>query len=432
MKKYSFIIALSLLVFFFFSCYEESDVKKDMGEWDSGPITEFAVTPIYGGATITYKIPNEQDILYIMAEYERNGELFTEKSSIHLNEIILEGFHRQDLVKAKIYKVNKDNQKSAPISIEFEPLESVISLAQNSLELIPGFGGIVASWDNPMKADLAISILLEDSLDITKLNLKDVYYSAMEKDFHPFRGYKSVETTFAVFVEDIWGNVSDTIRFTTTPLFEMIIPKPYADFRGFVPYDNITNYDAARTFIRLWDNIVNQSGHGWLTSSGNSGLSMTIDMKQVAKLSRMVIHGYHINAMWGQANASQWEIWGIDKFDNNKIADKPYWLDEESVRMGALVKGGVESSAPIPARTFKDDWTYLGLHTLPKLKDTDAEFQNNVYKNGMEYIMPANAKPVRYVRMFVREVTGLPPSSANYWSAGEITFYGDNNVEQPK
>ena len=431
MKKLSFIMTMVLFVFFFFSCYEELDTKKTMGDWDSGPITEYTVTPINGGATITYKIPNDPDILYVMAEYERNGEFFTDKSSIYKNELVLEGFHKQDLVKAKIYKVNKDNQKSASVSIEFVPLESIVSMAQKSLELMPGFGGIIAYWDNPKKTELGIAVLVEDSIDNSKLVLKDVYYSAMDKDVHSFRGFPAKETTFAVYIEDKWGNISDTIRFTTTPFFETMIPKPYADFRPNVPYDNVTDLDANRVLPKLWDNIVNTASHGWLTKAGNSGLSMTFDMKQVAKLSRIVIHGYHSNAMWGQANVSQWEIWGIAKFDNTKIADKPYWLDEFSVRIGALEKAGVNPATVLPPITFKDDCEYLGLHTLPRLKDVDAEFQALVYKNGMEYIMPVNAKPVRYIRMFVREVTAItPPPANNYWSMGEITFYGDNTVPQ--
>jgi len=431
MKKLNFIVTLGLFVFFFFSCYEDSDTKKTMGVWDSGPITEYTVTPINGGAIITYKIPYDQDLLYIMAEYERNGKLFTDKSSIYKNELVLEGFHKQDLVKAKIYKVNKNNEKSASVSIEFSPLESLVSMAQKSLELSPGFGGIIANWDNPKKTELGIAVLVEDSVDTSKLILKDVYYSAMEKDVHAFRGFPAKKTTFAVFIEDKWGNISDTVRFTTTPFFETMIPKPYADFRANVPYDNTTYYDNNRVFSALWDNKVNQSGHGWLTKSGNSGLSITFDMKQVAKLSRIVIHGYHVNSMWGQVNVSQWEIWGIAQFDNTKIADKPYWLDEYSVRIGALEKAGVNPATVLPERTFKDDWEYLGIHTLPRLKDVDDEFKAKVYKEGMEYIMPLSAKPVRYIRMFVREITQIsPPPANNYFSMGEITFYGDNTVPQ--
>ena len=51
--------------------------------------------------------------------------------------------------------------------------------------------------------------------------------------------------------------------------------------------------------------------------------------------------------------------------------------------------------------------------------------------SGAEYEMPIDAKPVRYVRIFAREVAGnMPPPSNNYFSMGEITFYGDNTVPQ--
>ena len=143
MKKYSFIIALFVLVFSFFSCFEEVDEKKEMGEWDSGPITEYTVTPINGGATIEYSIPEDHDIMYIMAEYERNGTVYTEKASVHKNMLTIDGFHRTDVVKAKIYKVNKDEQRSKPISIEFEPLESLLDIAFKTLKLSTGFGGVL-------------------------------------------------------------------------------------------------------------------------------------------------------------------------------------------------------------------------------------------------------------------------------------------------
>ena len=56
----------------------------------------------------------------------------------------------------------------------------------------------------------------------------------------------------------------------------------------------------------------------------------------------------------------------------------------------------------------------------------------NLGANGTEYTVPIGAKPVRYIRIFAREVAGIgPPSSNNYFSMGEISFYGDNTVPQP-
>ena len=208
-----------------------------------------------------------------------------------------------------------------------------------------------------------------------------------------------------------------------------MIPKPYADYRTTIPYDNTStiNTAAAHQIATLWDNVVNTSGHGWLTKTGNSGLSMTIDMKEVAKLSRIVIHGYHINSPYGQANITSFELWGINKIDMNKLPDKPYWLDEESVRNGAIFT--VPPTTQLPATTFKDDWQYLGYHSIPVYTESAAILEQSA--NGTEYTMPITAAPVRYVRLFVRGITLIsPPPANNYWSMGEISFYGDDTVPQ--
>ncbi|MDP4240842.1 MAG: DUF4959 domain-containing protein [Bacteroidota bacterium] len=424
MKKYSIIVTLGLLVFCFFSC-EQSD-KNALKPWNSGAIEGYVVTPINGGATISYTIPNDSNILYVMAEYKRNGKIFTEKSSVYKNTLTIEGFDNQNSVKVALYKVNKHEQKSEPVTLEFEPLESLVSIAKNSLKFTTGFGGIIASWDNPKETELGVHLMVEDASKGNQLVTATRYFSELKNDSHSFRGFEAKETTFAIAFEDKWGNISDTVRYTTTPFFERVIPKPYADYRSFIPYDNTSNL-SGRNIATLWDNIVNTSGHGWLTQPGNSGLSMTFDIKEVAKLSRIVIHGYHINSPYGQANITEFELWGTNKIDLDLLSNQPYWLDETSLRNGAILK--VPANTPLPARTFKNDWQYLGYHSIP-IYTTSAAI-NEQSANGTEYTMPITAAPVRYVRLFVRAIAKVsPPPANNYWSMGEITFYGDDTVPQ--
>src|SRR5690606_25718806 len=143
----------------------------------------------------------------------------------------------------------------------------------------PGFGGIVANWDNQNNTELGIRLMVPDE-EKGGLKTREVFYSTIAKDKRSFRGFEPEPTNVAVTLEDKWGNTSDTIYYSTTPFFETLIPKPYADYRSNIPYDNITNL-SGRTTNTLWDNIVNTSGHGWLTANGSSGLSITIDLKQV-------------------------------------------------------------------------------------------------------------------------------------------------------
>lgn len=426
MKKINFIIIV-LTACCFFACKHDDD--ETGGVWSSGALGEYKIEPINGGAVVTYEIPRDPDILYIMAEYERNGKIFTEKSSVHKNSLTIEGFNTTEKVKATLYKVNKQEQRSEPMEIEFQPLESLVSIAKNSLKIVPGFGGVVASWDNPLMTEFGVRLM---SLgDQNELETQEMYYSATKDEIHPFRGFEAEEATFAIAFEDKWGNVSDTTQVTLTPYFETLIPKPYTDFRASIPYDNTTNYSGRRLDM-LWDNIVNTRSHGWLTQQGSSGLSITIDLGQVVKLSRIVIHGYHLNAVYTQVNIQQFELWGAKEIDFERLSDRPYWLDEYSVRNDAI--HGVDSTTVLPDRTFKDDWQYLGHHGIiryDQMVPVDNQAILDLAANGSEYEMPIDAEPVRYIRLFVREVGNMmPPPSSNYFSMGEISFFGDNTVPQ--
>ena len=423
MRKYSFIIIV-IAICAFYACSDNSEGPTE--PWKSDPIENFTVTPINGGATITYTIPKDKDILYIMAEYERNGKKFTEKSSVHNNSLTIEGFHGENNVKASLYKVNRKEQKSEPIVVEFEPLESIINIAQKSLSMRPDFGGIMATWDNPLTTELGIRLMIQDSLDTDKLITTEMYYSTLEKEIHAFRGFEAKEYTFALAFEDKWGNVSDTMTLVTSPYFETMIEKPWADLRTTIPYDNTTIYGSNQPFAKMYDGIVNTGFNGYRSAPGSSGLSFTFDLKQVVQISRIIHHGYHINTPYGHSNISEVEVWGTAKLNYDKLPDLPYWLDEFSVRNGAI--HSIDAETVLPERTFKDDWEYLGWHSVPRydlMVPPDKQAERDLAANGFEYEMPPNAKPVRYIRVFVRAAANyFPPATDNQYSIGELTVYG--------
>lgn len=426
MKKYHLILASCLIWSCLTACEEKGN--GDPGPWEnSGALAEYTVTPINGGATISYVIPDDPGLLYIMAEFERNGATYTEKSSIYKNSLTIDGFNTTDPVKVTLYKVNKQGQKSSPKEVEFTPLESLLSITQRTLKFMTGFGGIIASWENPYCTELGFRLMIEDNETGKGLETVEMYYSDIAKDKHSFRGFEAKETTFALSIEDKWGNVSDTMLFKTTPFFESIVEKPYADYRAYIPYDNTTNLSSRYPFTNLWDNIVNTSRNGWLTQSGSSGRSMTIDLKQKVKLSRIVTHGYHVNSILEQANITGYELWGTDKIDNDLLSDKAYWLDEISVREGAIK--GVDPATILPDKTFKDDWEFLGECYYPDYRN-DAAAYAALSASGVELELSDKARPVRYIRMIVRQVILNDVPASNYFSMGEITLYGDTTVPQ--
>ena len=432
MKKYSFAIVL-LILCSFLSCDNKDDGAK---EWDSDPIENYSITPIHGGAVITYTVPEDPELLYIMVEYERNGKIFTTKSSTYKNTITIEGFNTTKKVQVTLYKANQQEERSRPVVLEFQPLDSPVSLAAKSLDFQTGFGGITVSWENISTTEFGVRLMVED--EDGELVTEEMYFSALPRENRAFRGFENKLTKFALSFEDKWGNISDTTYYVTTPFFEIQIPKPYADARPLIPHDNITDYSSAYPFSATWNGVVGTLSEGWFTTSGSYGISMTWDMKQVAKLSRMILHprGNGAGHIYWQCNILDFEIWGTDKIDPTKLppADKDYWLDEFSVRNGVYLIGNsatnpaIPINHPLPAGTFKDDWQYLGRHQVTRLTDQAAMDQQNI--DGHPFDLPIDALPVRYIRLYARAIDAASPPTANYIAIGEITFFGDNTVPQ--
>jgi hypothetical protein len=258
-----------------------------------------------------------------------------------------------------------------------------------------------------------------------ELETSEVYFTTIPEERHYFRGFPDVLTTFAISFEDKWGNISDTVRYTTTPYFEKEIEKPFLDYRLHIPYDNISLYSTRFPIENMWDGIVGFVNNGYMVQSGEPGLSFTFDLRKVAKLSRMIVWPrLQIDQWWTvyrNANIMSFEMWGIDKIDPAKLANRDYWLDDVSAPPGKVV----------PAYTFKDDWTYLGLHNIERLDKLGAS-SSDIRQRGIDGHMldiPIEADPVRYIRIFVRENTDGSPPPNNFYSIGEISFFGDDRIE---
>ena len=398
------------------------DETKETGK-KPAPIETYTVTPIHGGAKISFSIPKDPDILYVLAEYERNGEPFTELSSTHKNSVIIEGFNTLEPVSATLYTVSRDFEvKSDPLRIEFVPLESPINLTYHSTTIVPAFGGILVSWENLSKTELGVRLMVDSAGTMIE---KELYFSSIEFEKHPFRGYESIETTFVLRYEDKWGNVSEPIRFTGTPLFETEIEKPWTDMRAMIPYDNISEEGSTYAFSKIWDNAIGNS-NSYLNVSGTAGSSMTFDLGKVVKLSRMSFWMTHYHPdytmIYGTCNIEEFEMWGCRALDQSKLppADRSYWLHPFSAEQNGL---------ELPAHTFMDDWVYLGRYEIARIQNLN-DYQAAVIA-GFQFDIPIECDPVRIIRFFpIATANGGSPPARNNWWIAEMSFWGDNTIPQ--
>lgn len=415
MKKYSLTYILLLLILLV-GCKEETPKA-----WQSAALEKYNVTAIPGGAIIDYAIPKEKDILYIMAEYERNGKIFTEKSSIYKNKLTIEGFNTTKPVKVALYKVNEQEQRSEPLHIEFTPLESPISLAYKSIDFATAFGGINVLWKNITQTTLGLRLMVKKE---GKLETEEMYYSQLPTELRAFRGYKDTLTLFAISLEDKWGNVSDTIYYETTPFYETEIAKPFVDMRAVIPYDNKTSlYGETYNLDKMWNGIIGPSNDGFITEAGDYGTSFTFDLKKVVKLSRMIMWPRMVPDKvhtFASHNPLEFEMWGTTKLDPQKLAIPDYWLDDFSAPEGTV----------IPEHTFKDDWTYIGWFE-PERIDLQGASRSEILQRGYDghhFDISIDVAPVRYIRVFIRRTAfGSPPYQL---IVGEWSFFGDDTVPQ--
>jgi hypothetical protein len=203
-----------------------------------------------------------------------------------------------------------------------------------------------------------------------------------------------------------------------TTAFEAEVLKPFGDMRYLIPYDNNTTHypnTGYCEFDDICDGVVGDNGY--LSQLGATGTSFTLDLHEVFKLSRMIywscVRADVTNPLdiYQNANAIKFEIWGTRTLDLTKPTS--YWVDNEN-----------------PVGTFKADWEYLGLHTVPQQNIATVAEMVEIGMAGFKFNFPESAEPCRYVRIFVRDVALWSNSAYKDWyRVGELSFFGDNTVE---
>ncbi|MFS8617644.1 MAG: DUF5000 domain-containing lipoprotein [Solitalea sp.] len=388
MKKSLNIIAAAACILLLVSCakeekhtpFEKSDVVPD-------PIGQIQVENLPGGAKLRYKVPNDPNLLYVKAEFETQGKVRNVKASFYENTLILEGFGDTATHDVSVFAVSKSEVHSEPTIVKVKPLTPPVISTFESLTLNEDFGGVTVNFTNEPQADLAIAVIYQDGEGFWTRD--EVLYTMKEKGTFSARGFDSKPIVFGVYVEDRWGNVSDTLVSQLTPLFEEEIPKPFQKY--VLPTDNTTLYSSAFPMENVWD-----GGEDHYQTSYAAGIPtwFTFDLKVTAKLSRF-LYQQRTNSesvRWGNANPRYFEVWGT--------ADTP---DPTGSWEGWTKLLDVESVKPsgLPLGQYNDEDWALAL-------------------KGEEFSFPLDAPPVRYIRIKVNETWGL----ATALHIKELTFWG--------
>lgn len=269
----------------------EVDLLHPFGEDDGkapGKVTNVQVRNFSGGATINYTLPSDADLSYIKATFKgTDGSSREMRASSYVDSMTVEGFGDTREYQIELRAYDKFENESEPVKVSVQPLEPPISLVFKSLSWQVDFGGFAVGFKNVAKSDVGIFISRRDP-DTQEMEYYDAYFTESEGGEFSVRGLPNEENDFALYVQDNWGNTSEMLTFTATPLLEEFLDKKL--FRLQNP-DNIPGdlpsgqWD--HTPSNLWDTVVDNWNYGHSKWPVELPHRFTFDLGVTAKLSRI-------------------------------------------------------------------------------------------------------------------------------------------------
>ena len=324
MKK---ILLIILFFFVLYGCQEQGriDVLDENGAIPM-PLEEVTVIPTHGGAILHYKIPNDKNLLCVKAVYEINPGQFNEtKASIYLDSLVLKGFGADATTQIKVYTVGRNGKESKPLLIDVTPLSPVVDYIASSLTIKRAIGGLKFDFANNNFGENVTFELLVQNNETKQWKLLRKFYSSLQKGSLTQRGMEAVETNVGMCVTDRWGNVSDTVKASITPIFEQEVPKPFAHKE--VLGDSWTAGGPLFGIEHLWDGRWD-SATRYIFASSKSTLmpqSFTIDLKHKVEITRIVEH-QRPQYTYLNTSVKEFELFGTCVDEPNADTNHPDWI----------------------------------------------------------------------------------------------------------
>ncbi|MDR3246462.1 MAG: DUF4959 domain-containing protein [Prevotellaceae bacterium] len=359
-----------------------------------GQVKNVNVENISGGAILTYDLPDNVDLQYVKAVYTSNNIQRESRASAYVKTLKIEGFGTTDERTIQLYAVNRMEKASSPVDVTIKPLTPSVLLVRRSLDEQVDFGGFVVSFENVNKTDIAINILVKDSIE-DRFNEYDATYTSIERGVFSVRGLPNRENDFGIYVVDRWDNYSDTLFFRLTPWREDNLLK--SGFRARTVHGDVGWNFHSGAPEKAWDNDVSQWNFAHTDFPAEFPHRFTMDLGVDVKLSRF--------KFWQRPGDDVLYQHGAPKV--YKIYGRPD--DPGSGNAGDIFDGW---TLLMQCNSFKPSGLPLGQNS-----GEDVEFA----ALGEEFSFPRDVPVVRYLRFEMLESwSGMKCSTI-----GELGFWGE-------
>jgi hypothetical protein len=341
----------------------------------------------------------------VKAEYEINGVVREAKSSYFNNEILIEGYGDTNVHTVKLYSVSRSEKASAAVTVQIQPLTPSLIKVRESLTPVTSFGGFNMKFRNTDEANVVIIALLWNE-NQKEWRQVDALYTSLDSGVFKVRGLAAEPQQFGTVVRDRWGNLSDTLRFDLTPIYEIQLDRAkFVDIRKKFPIPQVeplpasgkpmaeaVDYNSTYKMSNLYDGNTSSMFH--TKQNYDQPLWIPIDLGVQAKLSRYKIWQRTGSFVFNHGNPHEWELWGT-----NTPADVNSWvkLDHQ-----VMIK---PSGLPL---------------SLNSNEDID------LAAAGQEYEFPEGLPAVRYIAWKNIDCWGAIGGQTGFFHLFELSIWGQN------
>ncbi len=221
MKKINLLLLLFLCVLM--GCKEEYIGQYAVDSTAPAPVSNVVITPLSGGAHITYDMPHESDLLYVGVQYVNDaGVQMEQRASAFTNEINIFGFGEARNVEFTLTAVDRSMNKSTSVTQNVMTQKADIYNIIDAMAVTETWGGIKLEWQNELETQIVVSVYSENAVEGSKEVAR--FYSQSKEAKYFVRDLESKETKFKITVRDVYGNVTPARMMTLTPKLEKHLP----------------------------------------------------------------------------------------------------------------------------------------------------------------------------------------------------------------
>lgn len=383
----------------FWGCNEDTRHPYGADGVAPGKVTITGKKDTPGGAVIWFTSPTDADLLYVKAVFTDNRNIVREvKVSGVLDSLVISGYGKTGTYTVNVYAVDRGENISESVPVEISPLTPPIQLIFPTLTAAPDYGGIKVSYQNGQRAEVSLNVTVYDTIRQSMV-YRESFFTSQLSGAYSFRGYNSVKTTFGIYVEDRWGNLSDTLIFEGIP-----IPDEYLDKKKFRVFKITNDTDFSQhsfNVTAIWDDVWNSQWNGGHTAAKPLPHYLTIDLGVNVKLSRFKLFQRTGSEIYKHGNPKHFKVYGIK--DVNELP--PYSASDPCLGWTFLKECNSFKPSGLPVgQTTAEDLEF-------QIKGEDFEFDIN------------NLVEIRYIRFEFLENWEGP--TFQYTVIGELSFWGE-------